>query len=142
MGNVRSIPALLKAMADPKLTHAAGAAFVRITGARRIESDQPLPPPPELPEDEAEFWNDTKPPDPGRAGAWWEKEKGGFTPEGRWQAGRDVSKQPLGEVFPLLPLECRRDLYFCIRASDPQQTADLELEKRALRKRGGTTLAG
>ena len=131
MGHVRAILPLLKAMTEPKLAHAAGAAFVRITGAEKIEAAASVPPPPDLSEDEKDFWDDTKPPDPERARAWWEKRKGAFAPEGRWQSGRDFSRAPLGEGFRSLPLASRRDLYLRTKANDPMKTLDLELERRA-----------
>jgi uncharacterized protein (TIGR02270 family) len=131
MGHVRAIPVLLKAMTDAKVAHAAGAAFVRITGAEKIAADEALPPPPDLPEDEADFWDDTKPPDPTRASAWWQKEKGRFAPAGRWQSGHDVSKTSLGETFALLPLQTRRDLYLGVRAKEGVKAPDLELERKA-----------
>lgn len=139
LGSARAIPALLQTMENPLMARASGAAFVRITGARNIEADKPLPPPPDLPEDEVDFRDNTNPPDPGRAKAWWEKEKGRFAPEGRWQAGRDVAKEPLGEAFKELPLACRRDIYLGVRARDPFNTPDLELERKAVRQSGAIT---
>ncbi len=131
LGHPRAIPTLLKAMADPKLTRAAGAAFIRITAAQRIEADELLPPPPDLPDHELEFWDDTKPPDPERARIWWEREKRRFAPERRWQAGLDISRGLLDNTFNHLPLAARRDVYLGARARDPQKTQGLELEKRA-----------
>jgi hypothetical protein len=69
------------------------------------------------------------PPDPAKARTWWEKEKGRFTVEARWQSGFEVSKTPLGEHFDELPLDARLDVYFGARATDPQKTQDRELEK-------------
>jgi uncharacterized protein (TIGR02270 family) len=136
LGRIAAIPLLIQAMRDPALTRAAGAAFVRITGATGIEADHPLPPPPDLPEEEKEFWDESRPPDPDRALAYWDKAKSGFTSEGRWQAGREVSQAPLGDGFDALPLPIRRDIYLSARARDPIKTPDLELEKRASRQRG------
>jgi hypothetical protein len=131
LGAISAIPALLDAMSDDKLTHAAGRVFARITGATNIGAADPIPPPEGLTEDEIDLWDTSLPPDPAKARAWWEKEKGRFTIEGRWQAGRDVSKTPLGEHFNSLPLETRLDLYLGVRARDPQRTPDRELERRA-----------
>lgn len=131
LGRVAVMPFLIQAMQNPLLTRAAGAAFVRITGATDVEADLPLPPPTNLPENEVDFRDDTRTPDAGRAQAWWEQAKGRFSPEGRWQAGLEVSKAPLGEQFDGLPLQSRRDVYLGVRVRDPVRTADLELERRA-----------
>lgn len=131
LGSIAAIPALLEAMGDAKLTHGAGRAFVRITGATNIEAAAPIPPPEGLSEDEIDLLDTSLPPDPAKARAWWEKEKGRFSIEGRWQSGHEVSKTPLGEHFDTLPLETRLDLYLGARARDPQRTPDRELERRA-----------
>lgn len=131
LGRTEAIPALIEAMTDKDLTQAAGAAFTRITGANDIRADKPLPPPEGLSEEELEFFDPIFPADPAKARAWWEREKGRFTGEGRWQAGREVSKEPLGAAFQRLPLETRRDVYLGFRARSGSQAPDLEFEKRA-----------
>jgi uncharacterized protein (TIGR02270 family) len=128
MGSVVAIPRLLEAMRDPRLCRAAGEAFQRITGARDIEGEPP-PPPAELDEDEAAFWDDDPAPDPDLAEEFWEVRRAHFDPAGRWQAGRRVDVDLLGEGFDGLPLRVRRDLYLARRASD--SAPDLELERRA-----------
>jgi uncharacterized protein (TIGR02270 family) len=107
LGAIAAIPTILEAMTVEPLAEAATRAFSRITGA--------------------EAW---VPPDPVKARAWWEKEKGRFPVEGRWQAGFDVSKDPFGPHFDALPLDVRLDLYLGARAKDPVKTADRELERR------------
>lgn len=129
LGSVAAVPAILDAMGNDKLAHAAGRAFVRITGATGIEAAKPLPPPEGATADEIDLLDTSLPPDQAKARAWWDKEKGRFTVEGRWQAGFDDSKTPLGENFDVLPLDARLDVYLGARARDPQKTADRELEK-------------
>jgi uncharacterized protein (TIGR02270 family) len=130
LGSVAAIPVLLEAIDNDKLTHTAGRAFVRITGAKDIEATKPLPPPEGATEEEIQDWDSSFPPDPSKAGTWWEKAKGRFTAEGRWQAGFDVSKTRFGEHFDAMPLDARLDVYLGARAKDPQKTADRELERR------------
>jgi uncharacterized protein (TIGR02270 family) len=130
LGSVAAIPLILESIENDKLTHAAGRAFVRITGAKDIEATKPLPPPEGATEAEIQDWDTSLPPDPAKARAWWEKEKGRFTVEGRWQAGFDVSRTPFGEHFDAMPLDTRLDVYLGARARDPQKTPDRELEKR------------
>lgn len=115
LGSTAAIPTLLDAMAIEPIAQAAGRAFVCMTGVAAAEISSA---------------DAAAPPDPVKARAWWEKEKGRLTVEGRWQAGFDVSKIPLGENFDALPLDARLDVYLGARARDPQKTPDRELEKR------------
>ena len=115
LGSVAAIPALLDAMAIDPTAHAAGRAFVRMTGVAAAEISSADP---------------AGPSNPAKARAFWDKEKGRFTVEGRWQAGFDVSKTPFGENFDAMPLDARLDVYLGARARDPQKTPDRELEKR------------
>lgn len=132
LGNVAAIPLLIDAMANKDLAHGAGAAFQRITGAENIQAEKPPPPSVDEPDLEGEFADDTPGPDPERARAWWEANVGRFPPEGRWQAGREVSNAAATPVLHQLPLETRRDLYLEARARAEGVTAELELEARAL----------
>jgi uncharacterized protein (TIGR02270 family) len=132
LGSITPIPMLLESIANDMLAHAAGRAFVRITGAKDIEAAKPLPPPEGATEEEIQDWDTSLPPDPAKARAWWEKEKARFSAEGRWQAGFDVSKTPFEENFDAMPLDARLDVYLGARARDPQKTQDRELAKRAL----------
>jgi uncharacterized protein (TIGR02270 family) len=136
LGSVAAIPLLLESIGNEKLTHAAGRAFVRITGAKDIEAAKPLPPPEDATEEEIQDWDTSFPPDPAKTRAWWEKEKGRFTVDGRWQAGFDVSKTPFGENFDAMPLDARLDVLLGARAKDPQKTPDRELERRAATQLG------
>jgi uncharacterized protein (TIGR02270 family) len=131
MGKVSAIPLIIEAMAEPTRTKAAGAAFVRITGATEISSKRPLPPAPGLDEDERDLRDQLFPNDPDRAASYWKKYRDRFAPEGRWQAGVDVSREPLGRAFNMLPLQIRRDVYRAERLRNPAKTPDLELEMRA-----------
>jgi len=131
LGCVEAIPVLVTAMADPALAHAAGAAFRRITGADDIDADEPLPVPEGVNEEEADFLDSSLPPDPDRANEWWAAENARFEPTGRWQAGVDVSQDPLGECFNELPLPCRRDIYLQECALHRSETPELELEAMA-----------
>lgn len=72
LGNEAAVDALIEVMSQPGLAHAAGRAFVRITGAEDVEADAPLEPPEDLSEDEREFWDESLPVDPVKARAWWE----------------------------------------------------------------------
>jgi uncharacterized protein (TIGR02270 family) len=130
LGAAAAIPALLEAMRDPDLGGAAGAAFKRITGAEEIDASEPAPPPEGLDEDELELVETPPAPDPDKARDWWEREKGRFAPEGRWQVGMEVSGA-LDEFFDQLPLAYRRDHHLSRRAADPVGTPDIELERRA-----------
>ncbi len=131
LGDVAAIPSLVSAMPDPVLAHAAGAAFRRITGADDIDADGPLPVPEGMSEEEADFLDSSLPPDPNRAEEWWARENGRFEKEGRWQAGSEVSEDPLGNRFNDLPLPCRRDLYLRECVLHRSETPDLELEATA-----------
>jgi len=115
LGLVVAIPTLLDAMAREPIAHAAGRAFVRMTGVALAEISSA---------------DAAAPAEPAKARAWWEKEKSRFTAEGRWQAGFDVAKTPFGENFDALPLDARLEVYLGARAKDPQKTPDRELEKR------------
>lgn len=117
LGSVGAIPVLLGAIGNETLGHAAERAIVRIMGAAA-----------ELGSSDASL-----PPDPAKARAGWEKAKSRFTIEGRWQAGFDISKTPLGENFDAMPLDVRLDVYLGARARDPQRTTDRELERMAHR---------
>ena len=130
LGSIGVVPALLDAMADAKLAHAAGRAFVRITGAADIGASTPSPPPEDLTEEEQGTWDESLPPDPAKARAWWEQERGRLSLAARYQSGHDVTKMPLGDRFDEMPLETRLDLYLGARASDPRGTIDREFERR------------
>jgi len=136
LGRVEAIPSLIALMENPDLALAAGAAFQRITGAEDIEAEKPAPPPADEGTEEEEFADDTPPPDPARAQAYWSEHQAAFDPSGRWQAGQEVSADPLGAAFNALTLEARRDSYLGARARSSSTVPDLELELRALLQLG------
>ena len=130
LGRVEAVPLLIGLMENPELAPAAGAAFQRITGAEDIAAEKPPQPPADEITEEDEFADDTPPPDPARAQAYWNKHQAAFDPNGRWQAGQEVSADPLGAAFNALPLEARRDTYLGARARSTSTVPDLELERR------------
>jgi uncharacterized protein (TIGR02270 family) len=129
LGDPTAVPHLFEAMDDDRTVLAAGAAFIRITAAKCVEADAPLPPPEEMSEAEAEFWDGPIPVDEGRARQWWKANASRFAPEARWQVGvnaADASKHP--EALDALPLEIRRDLYLSARARSGSYALGLEIE--------------
>jgi hypothetical protein len=136
LGRSDAIPLLLQAMEKQELAPFAGAAFRRITGFGDITGARP---PVKLSSGDAiedEFADDTPPPDPAKALAWWEANKRRFDPARRWQAGDEVNAGPKGPALHSLPLEIRRDVYLGARASSVP-LPDLELERRAVVQRNG-----
>ncbi len=136
LGRSEAIPLLLQAMEKQELASIAGAAFQRITGFADITGPRP---PVKLSTGDAiedEFADDTPPPDPAKALAWWEANKRGFDPARRWQAGSEVSAGSKGPALHSLPLEIRRDVYLGTRASSVP-LPDLEFECRAVLQRRG-----
>jgi len=131
LGTVEALPPIVQAMSDPALQLGAGAAFRRITGAEGIEAEERQTPPEGLSEDERELFTAEYPPDPVRATAWLQGHREQFAAGGRFQCGHPVPDQGLGDTFPLLSLEARRDVYLGARARDSKRTPDLELEARA-----------
>lgn len=136
-GRVEAVPLLLDAMRDPAAAVAAGRAFVRITGARGIESTEPVPPPPGLPEDEIDFHESEFPPDPARARSFWERERPRFEPDRRAQHGYPLPTIPSPSDLEPLPLSVRRDVYFAARAVHFACIEDIELERRVKQPRLG-----
>lgn len=131
LGDPQAVPSILARMGSAGTAIAAGAAFVRITGATGIEAAEPLPPPEDMPDEEKEFWEAPRPPDPERARAFWAGNEARFAAAARWQGGVDVSAAPpKPEILDLLPLEARRDVYLAARAQDPRFAPDLEIEAR------------
>lgn len=108
LGRVGAIPTLLERIEDSDLALPASRAFTRITGHGTAGAIGSL-----------------------AARDWWEEAKSRFSADGRWQAGRHVSKAPLGEGFDDLPLAVRIDLLLGARAADPSRTPDWELERKS-----------
>lgn len=127
IGDPACVPFLLETMRDPERNPAAGAAFVALTGAENLAADTNSPPADDRAEEEAPTAQPAI--DAERALELWRRESGRFNSSARWQAGRDVSKDPLGSVFRELPLAVRRGLYLRERARG--RGPDIELEARA-----------
>jgi hypothetical protein len=139
LGRVAAVPVLIEAMSSAERAVTAGAAFVRITGATRIEGEARTPPSETPPEDASEAPPAEKPPDPERVRAYWEKHKERFDRAARWQAGMDVTELHASPGFDALPLRVRRDLYLAARVHGGGDSA-LELEARAALQVKGTVL--
>ena len=132
LGRVDAIPLLIELMAqDGEHAQEAADAFKRITGNDDIEREKPPPPPIDETDLEAEFEDEAVPPDPEKAQAWWQANRERFAPEGRWQAGLEVSEAVGSPLFDRLPLQSRCDLYLAARAQGEGAVADRELEARA-----------
>ena len=129
LGDPAAVPALIERLEDARTSLAAGEAFLRITGATDLEADSPLPPPDDLTEGEADFWDGPRPLDPERTRAWWSGNGVRFAASRRWQIGIDVSNiQRNPELLEGLPLDIRRDLFLSARARNPRYAPDLEPE--------------
>ena len=126
LGLASGVPVLLDCLSTPDLTEAAAAAIQRITGLEVPRGALPEPPP-ELTEDELDFWEPVAPVDVTATRKWWRANASRFDPEKRWQFGLCVSDVPLGPVFDQLPLCVRYDVYLRERALTPG-TPDWELE--------------
>ncbi len=86
LGSPQGVPAILDALGDPLLAHAAAGAFLRITGAEDVKGE-PAAPPAELDEAEAEFWDEHVPAEAALARRWWQENAARFTDGIRWQQG-------------------------------------------------------
>jgi uncharacterized protein (TIGR02270 family) len=136
LGDPAGVPAILEALADPALHHAAAAAFLRITGAEKVSSDARIEPPDDMSSEDAEFWDDHMEVEPSLGRSWWASNLANFPGAGRWQQGLEVSSEPLGALFSELTLQSRRDVYLRTRWRDPANTPDLELERTAMAQLG------
>ena len=126
LGLPAGVPVLLDCLNSPDLVEPAAAAIQRITGLEVPRGALPEPPP-ELTEDELDFWEPVAPVDVSATREWWQANASRFDPEKRWQFGLCVSDDPLGAVFDQLPLCVRYDVYLRERALTPG-TPDWELE--------------
>ncbi len=122
-----AVPFLLEFLDHAELAECAVAAIERITGEQVPRGKPPAEPPPNLTEDELDFWEPIAPIDVPRARDWWKANAARFNPAKRYQAGLIVSDDPLGPVFDQLPLAVRYDVYLRERALTPG-TPDWELE--------------
>jgi uncharacterized protein (TIGR02270 family) len=139
MGNVAVIPHLLNSMREPELAPAAGAAFVRITGAVGIEAA--AHPSSDLGGNELELEQSVVGPDPERADRWWEQNKSRFRSESRWQFGANIDQSSFAVASRHLPLSARRDLYLALRAKGGDRVPDIELEARVCLQTEGSDRA-
>lgn len=136
LGRTRAVPLLMAAMRDEAVSAAAGRAFVRITGGPDPRADRPLPPPPGVDEDEADFLEPEFPADPDKAAAWWDEARSRFDDRDGWyQNGIAVDPDEPLRALDELTLESRRDVWLGARAYAPEETPDLELEARAALQR-------
>jgi uncharacterized protein (TIGR02270 family) len=130
LGRIAAIPLLLDLIDNTPFAAAAGRAFVRIVGANNVTFR--VEPRRDGTEERDQVSQDEPTVDPQNARSWWKSSKHHFTTEGRWQAGKEVSR-PIGESFDTLPLDVRLDLFLFARAVDPTVTHDFELERRVYR---------
>ncbi len=114
LGAPEGVPIILEALANPLLAHPAAVAFLRITGAENVQGE-PVPPPAELDEDAAAFWDEYVPADPVLARRWWEANGSRFAADTRWNAGLAAD----AATTDALPLALAGDLTLrtCYRAS-------------------------
>jgi len=131
LGSPDGIPAIIEALRDPKLMHDAAAAFLRITAAENVKGD-PVPPPEDFSEEEADFWDEHVEVDADLAEKWWEAHEAEFYGAERWQNGQAVSGWP---VDGDLTLEARRDEYLRGSFQGVAGTEEVELERRQLPSR-------
>lgn len=124
LGLAAGVPAILEALARPLTAHAAAAAFLRITGARDVQG-APVPPPAELGEDAAEFWDEVVAADPELAGRWWRDNAARFEPGRRQQGGVAVEGWPLDAG---LTVQVRSDACLGAWARKATQFPEVELE--------------
>ncbi len=129
LGTVGAVPIVLELMADEALGVAATAAYKRITGARDVEGEMPVPRP-EVAEGEDEC--EDLPPDPAKAKRDWEARSKRMTADRAWQAGIAIPDAQLPAEFDALPLDSRRDVFLRLRAR--KQAPDRELEALAVRQ--------
>jgi uncharacterized protein (TIGR02270 family) len=116
LGHPGGVNALLEAMdsADPVRASAAGAAFVKITGADVAGDRRAVLPPGEPPDDfEAEFLEEVVLPDADAARTYWQGVRPGFGKGARWCRGTDVSSGCPVELLEAIDMESRWEA--CLR---------------------------
>jgi len=158
-GDVRALPHIISALADPERAAAAAAAFVRITGVEDLpvrEAEAPEEGAPAQAEDEQEAALPDV--DANAVQALWQQMAGRFAPQRRWQCGLPVDPptpdadgatgapsapsqlRPAALLPEGLSLEARRDLYLRLRSRHGRAIADIELEARARAQRAAPVL--
>jgi hypothetical protein len=126
LGLPEAVPDLLGFLSDPDRSESGADSFERITG-QAVFRGTPPEPPAGLSEDELDLWEPSPPVDVQKTFDWWKANAARFDAAIRYQAGFDVSSDPLGPVFDNLPLAIRYDVYLRERALTPN-TPDWELE--------------
>jgi hypothetical protein len=110
LGLVAALPTLLYLLDEPQLAESAASAIERISGDE-VPRGAPPPPPENLTEEELDVWEAVAPIDVARAREWWASRAPSFEPKKRYQAGVNVTDDPLGAAFDQLPQRLRRDVY-------------------------------
>ena len=128
-GSTAALPPLLDALDDVARIHAAGLAFIRITGQSEIRPNAPVDPPEGLEEIEIDLWDPHPEVDPTKARVWWTENDAKLDASRRWQFGLDVSDGLESPHVDALTLEARRGVHLAARWNDPRQAPDLELEQ-------------
>ncbi len=128
LGKSQAIPAIIKSLANPLIVHDAATAFLRITAAENVQGE-PIAPPEELSEEEADFWDEHVEVDFSLAEQWWQDNADRFAKKERWQAGNAVLQWPPKTE---ISLASRRDEFLRACYLKGQGQDDLELESSAL----------
>lgn len=129
-GRVDAVPMVLEAMMHPDTVVFAGRAFTRITGAHGIDAEKSEPVVGIEHEEERDLIDDEAV-DVVKATEWWNGAQGRFTGEVRWQHGFRVDTPIKRDVFDVLPLGPRRDL-FLVQARSTASNSVADPESRAL----------
>jgi uncharacterized protein (TIGR02270 family) len=127
LGASESIPELINMLSHTRTAHVAANSLERITGRGVARTDPPAPPE-HLTEEELDFWSNPGDPIPEVAHEWWRQNHYYFERSKRYQAGKCVSGNPLGDGFDELPDRIQKDVYLRERALNPQMTPDWELD--------------
>ena len=133
LGLVAALPTLLYLLDEPPLAEPAAWAIERIVGDRVPRGAAPRPPE-HLSEEELDLWEPEAPIDVGAAREWWSSRAPRFDPKKRYQAGVNVTDDPLGSAFTQLPQRLRRNAYLRERALE-KNAPDWELDTWPRRQR-------
>ena len=115
---------------DPEVAAAAGAAFERMTGESVASDRRAAGDAPDAGDDafEAEFRDDLVLPDPERSRRHWAAERGLHAGALRLRLGHDVARPVPGEIFAILDMESRRELFLRARFHGTWRGSPRELE--------------
>src|SRR5262245_24968019 len=133
LGLVAALPTLLYLLDEPQLADSAASAIEPISGDEVPRGAAP-PPPEALSDEELDVWASAAPIAVERAREWWASRAPSFDPKKRYQAGWNVTDDPLGSVFDQLPQRLRRDVYLRERVL-AKNTPDWELDTWPRRQR-------